>query len=154
MATVLKQLEQAASVTLLSTELNSLANNAGVVSSVGGTSGVFNNAVGTTNMDGNPRGKLEFLMGGTVTALTAGGAIQVWFLLSVDGTNFENGTPPPRNPDVVIPLGALTTAQRVTRRCSVPVGKFKVYAVNAATGQAMPSSGNTLTLLLNTDEGV
>lgn len=154
MTTTLKQIEQGSSVTLMSTELNSLANNANVTSSVGGSSGVFANVVGGSNFDGNPRGKLQFLMGGTVTALTAGGAIQVWFLLSVDGTNYENGTPPPRNPDVVIPLGALTTAQRVTRRCSFPVGNFKVLVVNSATGQSMPASGNTLVALLNTDEGV
>lgn len=152
MAVVLKQIEQAAAVTLMTTELNALANNAGATSSVGGTAGVFANIVGTANMDGNSRGKIEFKMGGTVTTLTAGGSIKVWFLKSVTG--YESGTPPVRNPDVVIPLDALTVAQTVTRECNFPVGNFKLYAQNSATGQAMPATGNVLSALLNTDEGV
>jgi len=152
MAVVLKQLEQGAAVTLMSTELNALANNAGVTSSVGGTAGAFSNVVGTANMDANPRGKIEFKMGGTVTVLTAGGSIKVWFLKSVTG--YESGTPPIRNPDVVIPLDALTVAQTVTRECLIPVGSFKVYAQNSATGQAMPATLNVLSVLLNTDEGI
>lgn len=157
MATTVKQTEQGAEVSLLTTELNSLANNTNVVSSVGGTSGVFANTQGTTSFDGYVEGKVELNLGAPSTTVTANTDVQLWFLLAVDGTNYEDGgasVTPARLPDLVIPLRAVSTAQRVARRCLIPVGSFKVLLRNNGTGVTLAASGNTVKVKLSSHQGV
>ena len=117
--------------TLLTTELNSLANNASVLSSVAGVSGVI-----TLTSTGYPQGLAELVVT-FGTAPTANATINVWFLTDIDGTNFEDGSAsviPTRNPDVIFPVRAVTTAQRISKLCKLPATTFKVLAQNNGTG--------------------
>ena len=130
--------------TVLTTELNSLANNALVVSSVAGASGVI-----TLTSTGYPMALCELVVT-YGTAPTANSTVQIWFLTDADGTNFEDGSSsitPTRNPDVIFALRAVTTAQRVSKMCKLPPTTFKVLAYNNGTGQSMAASGNTVKIL-------
>lgn len=153
---ILKQTEQGTPVTLLTTELNSLANNSNQISSVGGTSGVFSNTQGTSNFDGYVRGKVEFVMAAYTGTPAVNSGLSLWFIKSVDGTNYDDGgssVTPIRAPDVFIQVRALTSGpQRIIRECWVPVGTWKVLARNEGTGITWASSANTVKLLLSSDE--
>lgn len=124
--------------TLLSTGLNSLANNARALS-----------AEITITDTGYTDGELELYisgMGGTPTANTA---FTVWLLRQIDGTNYGDGdssTTPARNPDVFFPIRATSGAQRIIQPVTLPPGKFKALIINDGTGQALASSSNTLKL--------
>jgi len=123
--------------TLLSTELNSLANNALNISSSYSSSAGFLFA------------ELELLVT-YGTNPTANTAVVVWLLRAPDGTNFEDGgtsVTPIRGPDAVFPLRAVTTAQRIVRRVVIPPGTFQALLKNDGTGQTMAASGNTLKIL-------
>lgn len=154
MPTILKMTEQGTAVSLLTTELNSLANNSNA--NVGS---VVDNVVGGTNLDGYVRGKVELVLAAYSGTPTVSSAIYLWFLKAIDGgTNYEDGSSsvtPARQPDVVIPVGAIASGpQRVIVECWMPVGVFKALARNAGTGITLAASGNTIKVLLNTDEGV
>jgi hypothetical protein len=125
--------------TLLSTELNSLANNALALGSA------YDNTVGQAG-DGYTLCDVELVVT-YGTAPTAGTGVTLWLLGTQDGTNYEDGgtsVTPGRLPEAVFPLLAVTTAQRIIRRVWLPWGKFKPLAKNDGTGQAMAASGNTL----------
>jgi len=157
MATTLEMIEQGTQVSLLTTELNSLANNALVVSSVGGSSGVFNNVQATSNFNAYVRGKVALTLGAPAGTLTANTGAYVWFLKTVDGSTYEDGSAsvtPARPPDVVIPVRAVSTAQLIIVQCRLPVGLFMVLLQNAGTGQTWKSTGNTLVVLANTDQQI
>lgn len=130
--------------TLLSTELNSLANNTNAVhaSSVTITSSTF------------VRAELELVVT-YGTAPTANSSVLVWLLREVDGTNFEDGgasVTPTRVPDAIFTLRAVTTAQRIIVPIDLPPGTtVRPLVRNDATGQAMAASGNTLKLRPVTD---
>lgn len=152
--TVLKQVEQGTAVSLLTTELNSLATN--TMSAAGS---VVDNVVGGTNLDGYVRGKVEVVLAAYTGTPAVSSAVYLWFLKTIDGgSNYEDGSSslqPARTPDVVVPVGAVASGpQRVVVECWVPVGKFKPIASNAGTGLTLAASGNTVKVLLNTDEGV
>ena len=128
---------------IFSTDLNSLANNALVLSA-----SAYNNTVGGGSGEGYVYCDLELVVT-FGTNPTAGTAISFWFLTTSDGTNYEDGgtsVTPARAPDLVIPVRAVTTAQRIIRRCLLPWGNFKVLIKNDGTGQAFSSSGNTVKL--------
>jgi len=130
---VLKYARGATLETLLNTGAT-LANNALAVSS----------AITITDT-GYLEADLELVVTFSV-APTASTGISVWFLREVDGTNYEDGgasVTPTRAPDCVIPVAALTTAQRVNAVAMLPPGPFKVLAKNDGTGQTM-STGWTL----------
>jgi len=134
---------------LLTTGLDSLANNSLAISNT------FDNTQGQTG-DGYTLCDLELVVTYGV-APTAGTGVSVWFLSTQDGTNFEDGgtsTTPARSPDVVIPVAAVTTAQRIIRRAVMPWGRVKVLAKNDGTGQAMAASGNTLKIRTATRQAV
>lgn len=121
---------------LLTTELNSLANNSNAVhaSSVSITSTGFQKA------------ELELVVT-FGTAPTANTAILVWLLGEVDGTNFEDGTSsvtPVRIPDAIFPVRAVTTAQRLKVVVDTPAGPIRALVRNDGTGQAFAASANTL----------
>ena len=139
MAAQVGKLLLAAQTSLLTTGLNSLANNSLAVSAA------FDNTIGQAG-DGYILCDLELVVQ-YGTAPTANTGVSVWFLTSQDGTNYEDGdasTTPARMPDCVFPLRAVTTAQRIIRRCLLPYGLMKALAKNDGTGQAMAASANTL----------
>jgi hypothetical protein len=136
-------------VTLMTTELNSIANAGTAVSSVGGSSGTFTNA----NIGQGMIADLFLTLGAVGTALSAGANLSGWFLTSPDGgTTFENtvsGAAQARAPDFIIPLPATTiTAGWVYKSAGpvmVPALEFKVFVQNNS-GQTWASSGNTIKL--------
>lgn len=152
MATTLEQIEQSTATTLLSTEFNSLAN--GSNTSAGSA---VNNVQATANLNGYTRAKIELYLAAYSGTPSANTSINVWFLRTVDGTNYEDGSSsvtPARNPDVVIPVNATASGpQRIIRECFLPVGSFKPLAKNTI-GISLAGSGNTLKILPNTDQGV
>lgn len=128
-------------VSVLTTELNSLANG-----SMSAASGAINN---DTNLD--MYGDLELNLG--ALSPTAGGYVSVYIAEAPDGTNY----PAPSAADQRLQTNALlctfavsttaSTAQRlVARNVLLPPGKFKLYVDNQSGG-AMAASGNTLKLL-------
>lgn len=131
---------------LMTTELNALGNGANVVSSVGGTSGVFTQ----TNFANAIWGEVQFLAGGAFTP-TAGGYLAGWFLLSPDGgSTFEKvvaATDMPRPPDFVIPLFASAYALNDISMASglvrLPFWSTKLYIGNRS-GAALSASGHVI----------
>lgn len=152
MATTLEQLEQGTTVSLLTTELNALANNS---TTAAGTA--INNVQATANLNGYVFGKVELVLAAYTGTPTVSTSINVWFLLTTDGTNYEDGSNtvvPARAPDVVIPVRAVASGpQRIIVQCLVPVGLFKALAQNT-TGLTLAATSNTLTLRANTYQGV
>lgn len=155
MATVLKQIVAGSTVSLLTTELNSLANN----SNANAGSAVNNVAGGTSNADGYVRAAVELYLAAYTGTPTAGTGVSLWFLRSADGgTNYEDGSSsvtPARTADVFIPVRALASGpQRVAVPCWLPAGYWKPLARNEGTGITFASSGNTVVVRAETDEGV
>lgn len=126
---------------ILSTELNSMANNVSVLSNVTSLT-----EVGYLECD------IEIVCT-FGTAPTSGSGFSVWFIRAIDGINYEDGdasTVPSRAPDLVIPVRSVNTIQRIVVCGYVPPGNFKVLIRNDRTGQAIASSGNTLKLIPRT----
>jgi hypothetical protein len=150
-SSILKQVEQASDFSLLSTELNSLANNTNCT-----PSSALNNIQGESGKEGYPRGKVELLLAAYSGTPTANTGVSVWFLRAPDGTNYEDGSSsvtPARPPDVFIPVRAVASGpQRVVKECWFPVGLFKALARNEGTGISFASSGNTLRAKLSSEE--
>ena len=126
--------------TLLSTELNSLANNAVAIGS----------AI-TLTSTGYTRAHAELYisgMGGTPTANTA---FRLWLLRTVDtGSNYEDGgtsVTPLRLAGCFFPIRAVSGAQRIIQEIWLPPGLFKPLILNDGTSQALASSSNTLRIL-------
>jgi hypothetical protein len=137
---------------LLTTEINTLGSGSAATSSVGGTSGVFNQ----TNFANGIWGSIYFTSGGAFTP-TTGQALLGWFLISPDGgTTFESVIATPsttvaalsRTPDFVIPLdnaafasGNIRWAQG--RYVKLPWESCKILVQNTGT-TALPASGNII----------
>jgi hypothetical protein len=124
--------------TLLSTEMNSLGNNANAVhaTSVALTSAGYIDA------------EVEFVFS-FPTAPTPNTSLWVWFLREVDGTNFEDGSgsvTPTRLPDLIYTVRAVNTTQRLVQVATdIPPGNIRALVRNQGTGQAMGTS-NVLTI--------
>lgn len=126
--------------TCLTTELNSLANNAQAVSAA---------AISLTAGEPGYESVEGELVVTFPSAPNANFCILVWLLREIDGTNYEDGSAsvtPTRNPDLIFPVRPVTTAQRIIQVCDLPPGSFKTLVRNDATGQAIAGSGNTLKL--------
>jgi hypothetical protein len=137
-------------VTLQSTELNALTSGSAIISSVGGSSGVYSQS----NTSNAIFGSVFFSSGGAFTP-TAGGFLAGWFLLSSDGgTTFETVTATPsttvmalpRPPDFVIPFSAAAYASgnlawASGRIVQLPFESFKVEIHNLS-GVSLPATGN------------
>jgi len=123
--------------TLLTTELNSLANNTNAIS---GSAITFTNA-------GHLQAEIELVVT-FGTAPTANTCLTLWLLREVDGTNYEDGgssVTPGRAPDAFFPLRAVTTAQRIIMPITnMPPGTAYVLVRNDGTGQTTAASANTV----------
>ena len=150
MSTVVQYWDVGTETSLLTTELNSLASSsgltAGAISSVGGTSGVFNNVYSAGGLGGFLQA--VFLLhlaapGGTLTASTAA---YLWFLQSLDGSTYEDGSAsviPARPANLIVPVRAVSTAQSIIVQGYLPPNTFYVLC-SQNTGQTWGSSGNYL----------
>lgn len=124
--------------TLMSTDLNSMANNANVLSAT---------ASMTTGDIGHRFGEFELYIASSAAAMTANTSFVGWILQPLDGTNFEDGgtsVTPSRSPDLIFTVRAVATAQRMYSRAEMPTGSFRILLRNDGTGQAIASSANTL----------
>ena len=124
--------------TVLSAGLNSLANNSNLLSSA---------ITLTTGEPGYRFGEWELYIASSAAAMTANTAFVGWIIQALDGTNDEDGgtsVTPARTPDLIFPVRAVSTAQRITWQSDLPTGSFKVLLRNDGTGQAIASSANTL----------
>jgi hypothetical protein len=160
MATTEEYLLASSATTLLSTELNALASSsgltAGAISSVGGSSGVFNNVSGAGYLGGYIEADFALTLAAPAGTLSAGTGAYVWLLRTLDGTHYETGSTsviPARAPDLIIPVDALSTAQLVIVPGRLPRGTWYVLLAQN-TGQTWASSGNTLSVLPSTRQGV
>jgi hypothetical protein len=124
---------------LLTTELNSLANNTG-------------SAVGTeydnsTNLNMYADFELNVTFGGNATADTT---VDLYLIPAADGTNYDDGsaTVQPLNHYVgSFSLRAATAHKVVLRNIVIPPTKFKVIVYNNGSGQAFPASGSTVKMV-------
>lgn len=130
---------------IVSTELNSLANNALVLSSVINTDGHFSNNAGDSAGNGAPLLILHLHLAALGGSATAGSVIDGWFLKS-DGTNYESGSAsvtPARAPDFSFPLIAQSQAQDVEIVVPAPIGTLiKTLTRNNGSGQTLAASGS------------
>lgn len=117
----------------LTTELNSLANNANSAES----SAIDN----TSNLDLFVDLTLTL---GTQTARSQGATVGVYLIMALDGTNYDAVNETTAELVAVFHLDAATTARQLTRRdVPIPPGLFKLFVRNQ-TGQAFATSGNLL----------
>jgi hypothetical protein len=131
--------------TLMSAELNSLANNSLVIGNP------YNNIT-----EGYPFCDVELLVTFNV-APAANTAICLWFISSLDGSTYEDGSntvTPTALPSAVFSLRPVIISQRINRRIWLPWGTFKPLIKNDGTGQALANSGNLLTIRPVTYESV
>ncbi len=140
MATTLHTAYTAAAATVLTTELNSLANGSYTAAStaIDNTSNCYLFA------------DFELVLAAQGSARSAGATVSLYIVSSLDGTNYGDapvsGT---TSPSVVWSLDAATTARRLSgpesKDVPIPPGKFKIYALNS-TGQALAASANTVSI--------
>ena len=119
---------------LLTTELNSLANG-----SLTAVSAAFDNSTNLTIW-----ADYELVLGTQGGARSAGATCTLFMSVALDGTNYTDATV---EGEIVVvwPLDAATTARRHVRRGFElpPSATIKFYLLNS-TGQALNASGNTV----------
>jgi hypothetical protein len=125
---------------ILTTELNSMASGARVLSAA------FNNVIGGGGTDGYTH--LMLHMAPDFASLpTANTGFSVWILRSADGgTTYEDGgtaLQPARPYDGFLAINSTIDPQVVSCIVPIPPGHFKVLISNGS-GQSLPSSGSTL----------
>ena len=133
---------------LMSTELNSLASGNTALSSVGGTSGVFDQS----NTGASLWGLVSFISGGSFTP-AAPNYLEGWWNTKADNSGYEktaSNAAQSRAPDFVIPLIAAAYASSDVSMCQggivrIPSVPFKVF-VRSQAGATMPASGNLIKL--------
>lgn len=120
----------------LDTGLNSLANNSLAISSLI-----------TPDLTAPLYVEVEAVF--TYASDASAGALSVWFIREIDGTNYSDGgasTTPTNVPDLQFRPSSSTSAQRIIQSAGCPPGNFKILLKNDATGYAMAASGNTIKL--------
>ena len=141
------QYENGTIQTLLDSGLNSLADGNGALSSA-----YDNDDSGGSNL--YLWGIFELFINSFGSAPTEGELVDMYFIDSLNGTDFADGSggsSPVANPASLIasfPVRAVTSDQRIVlpSPITLPSCDFKVLLINN-TGQAFPSSGNTLKML-------
>ena len=138
------KLEAGSITTLLSTEMNSLANNAAAL------------GVEFDNSDGLWMWGVFELNVTFGSNPTAGNTVDLYLIPAPDGTNFDDavtgasGSAPVTCYAGGFPLRAVTSAQKVpvgvVRRIELPPTKFKGFVINRA-GVSFPSSGSTVKMV-------
>lgn len=139
MASIGKWNAPSSPVSLLTTDLNSLANN-----TLSAASAAVNN-----DTDLNIYADFELVLASL--SPTAGAYVSIYILEAIDGTNYPEATALRLKTTqllLTIPLDTTaTTAQRIAaRNITLPPGKFKIVLDNQA-GVALGASGNTLKML-------
>ena len=132
-------------VTYLSSELNSLANDANKV----GSAIDFSAANRKLYMD------VEIYLNTVDLSAQTNPAIHIWLLARTDGTNFEDGSDtvtPARAPDKIVPLREVNDAQRVFARFLLTTPDQGKLLIKNKTGAALASSGNTVKYVLYSQE--
>lgn len=120
--------------TVLSTEFNSLANNANTA-----LSGAFDNSTAKDLFC-----DVVVNVAAQGSARSAGAIVTLYICPAIDGTNYDDANETTAEVWAVIPLDAATTArQRTVRDVPMPPASFKVFARNS-TGQALAASGSTV----------
>jgi hypothetical protein len=127
-------------LTLLTTELNSLAN---------GSSGSASGAQGGDGTDAALLLDFELLTGGSITPGT-GARADLYLIRSVDGTNYEDATtgaseslPPDAFVGSFIPTTGAGTKRMALRDIPCPPGLWKAILQNEL-GVSLAATGNTL----------
>lgn len=134
----IKQLKYETIVSVMTTELNSLANNARAISA----------ALGADATDAHLLGDWE-LVATLNPAPVVDTTLDLYLVRAADGTNYEDGDATVR-PAAGAYAGsfqvrAVTTAQRmVIPDVPFPPGLYKAVLLNNGTGQALAATGNTL----------
>ena len=135
------KLDPAGISTLMSTELNSLANGSAAVDS-----SEYDNA---TNLYPQAGFELVVTFG---SAATAGAPVQLYLIYSLDGTNYGDYTTgaSPKAPGSAYVGSFYCLSQTANRLTLGPIdlmpAKFKTYVIDQS-GQAFPASGSTLNIL-------
>lgn len=149
-ATTLNKIEQGTATDLLTTQLNSLADN--TLSSVGSA---VNNVFATSNFQGYPLCSLQLTLAAYTGTPSAGAAMLFWFLKSIDGGATYEDSSSARPPDAIFPIGAVASGpQKITiKDVSLPVGYFEPIAKTSGVGLTLAASGNKITCLPNSVQG-
>jgi hypothetical protein len=153
-ATTLNRIEQGTSTDLLTTQLNSLADN--TMSSAGSA---VNNAYATSNFNGYPLCSLQLILAAYTGTPSAGAAIYFWFLKSIDGgSTYEDGSSsltPARQPDAIFQIETVASGpQKITlRNIDLPAGYWEPIAKTVGMGLTLASSGNKITCSPNSFQG-
>lgn len=136
--TTLKQLPYESIATVMSTDLNSLADNARAISAAQGGDASAANLLVDFEL------AVDF-----ASAPTLDTTVDLYLVRSADGTNYEDGDAsnrPAANAYVGgFQLLGTTAAQRlIVRDVPLPPGLWKAVIHNNGTGQAFPATGSTL----------
>lgn len=136
-ASTIKQLQYETINSVMTTELNSLANNTRAISSAEGADGTAADLLGDWE-----------LVATWGTNPTVDTCVDLYLVRSADGTNYEDGDaslrPAADSYAGCFQVRAVTSAQRmVIRDVPMPPGLYKAVIWNNV-GQTMAASGNTL----------
>lgn len=100
---------------------------------------------------------LEFILASVDWSAATGLEIDIWFLTTVDGSNYEDGgtsVTPARPPDVIIPVRQLNGAQRIhVNNIPIPPLEFKILLKNGSSA-AMAASSNYLKYRRHNEQAV
>jgi len=107
-----------------------------------------NSLVVSSAVSASPAGYMltdcELNIASTSGTVTAGTAVVGWWLRSVDGSTYSDGSTsvtPPSLPDMSFPLQAISGAQRVVRGdIRAPAGSHKLLIKNDGTGVSLQGS--------------